>query len=69
MGELKLLPTDRRDPDGRRAITAYSASFAHRVWVTKMPVLFTIDGTEYDKSGIVLYAYRHTYVISPALAG
>lgn len=69
VGELKLLPTDRRDPDGRRAITAYSASFAHRVWVTKMPVLFTVDGTEYDKSRIVLYAYRHTYAQRHADAG
>ena len=69
VGELKLLPTDRRDPDGRRAITAYSASFAHRVWVTKMPVLFTVDGTEYDKSRIVLYAYRHTYAQRHAGAG
>jgi len=69
LGELKLLPTDRRDPDGRRAITAYSASFAHRVWVTNMPVLFTVDGTEYDKSRIVLYAYRHTYAQRHADAG
>ena len=35
VGELKLLPTDRRNPDGARAITAFSLSFAHRVWVDR----------------------------------
>ncbi|MBV8350288.1 MAG: transposase [Mycolicibacterium sp.] len=59
VGELKLLPTDRRNPGGRRAITGFSLAFAHRTWVDRMPVLRTGDGVEYDKAKIVLYAYRH----------
>jgi hypothetical protein len=55
------LPTDRRNPGGRRAITGFSLAFAHRTWVDRMPVLRTADGVEYDKSKIVLYAYRHSY--------
>lgn len=37
VAELKLLPTDRRNPDGRTAITAFSLAFCHREWVTPRP--------------------------------
>jgi len=63
IGELKLLPTDQRNPHGRNAITAFTFGFAHRVWVSKMPVLLSSDGTEFDKRRIFPYAYRHTYVM------
>ncbi len=66
---LKLLPTNRRNPHGERAITAFSLSFHHRAWVTGMPVLATVDGTEFDKGRVVLYAYRHTYAQRHADAG
>ena len=69
VGELKLLPTDRRNPDGRRAITGFSLAFAHRTWVDRMPLLHNADGIEYDKSKIVLYAYRHSYAQRHADAG
>jgi len=69
IGELKLLPTDRRNPGGRRAITGFSLAFAHRTWVGRMPVLRTVDGVEYDKTKIVLYAYRHSYAQRHADAG
>jgi len=69
VNELKLLPTDRRNPGGRRAITGFSLAFAHRVWVDKLPVLRTADGIEYDKTKIVLYAYRHSYAQRHADAG
>jgi len=69
VGELTLLPTDRRNPDGRRAITAFSLAFAHRTWVSRMPLLRNADGIEYDKSKIVLYAYRHSYAQRHADAG
>lgn len=69
VGELKLLPTDRRNPGGRRAITAFSLSFAHRTWVGRLPVLRTSDGIEYDKTKVVLYAYRHSYAQRHADAG
>lgn len=69
VGDLKLLPTDRRNPNGDRAITAFTLSFAHRLWVSKMPPLLTVDSIEYDKTRIVLYAYRHTYAQRHADAG
>ena len=69
VGDLKLLPTDRRNPDGRKAVTGFSLSFHHRAWVNQMPVLRTADGIEFDKRKIVLYAYRHTYAQRHADAG
>jgi integrase len=69
VGELKLIPTDRRNPGGRKAITAFTFGFAHRAWVTRMPVLRTSDGVEFDKWRIFPYAYRHTYAQRHADAG
>ncbi|KDA40567.1 transposase [Frankia sp. BMG5.23] len=69
IAELALLPTDRRNPAGRRPITAFSLSFHHRTWVSRMPTLTTSDGVEFDRSRIVLYAYRHTYAQRHADAG
>ena len=67
--ELKLLPTDRRNPDGRHSITAFSLSFAHREWVNRLPELTTADGTPFDRRRVVLYAYRHSYAQRHADAG
>jgi integrase len=69
VADLKLLPTDRRNPDGRSAITAFSLGFHQRVWVNQMPTLTTSDGVEFDKRRIVLYAYRHSYAQRHADAG
>ena len=69
VSELKLLPTDRRNPDGRRAITGFSLAFHHRTWVDRMPVLTSSDGVEFDKRRIVPYAYRHSYAQRHADAG
>ena len=69
VGELKLLPTDRRNPDGRRAITGFSLAFHQRTWVDRLPVLTTSDGVEFNKRRIVLYAYRHSYAQRHADAG
>ncbi|HEY2551601.1 MAG TPA: tyrosine-type recombinase/integrase [Streptosporangiaceae bacterium] len=69
VGDLRLLPTDRRNPHGRKAITAFTFGFAHRAWVSRMPVLRTSDGTEFDKRRIFPYAYRHTYAQRHADAG
>jgi len=69
VGELKLLPTDRRNPDGRSSITAFSLAFHHREWVARLPPLRTADGVELDKRRIVLYAYRHSYAQRHADAG
>ena len=67
--ELKLLPTDRRNPDGRIAITAFSLAFHHRQWIDRQPVFRTSDGAEFDKGRVVLYAYRHSYAQRHADAG
>lgn len=69
IGELKLLPADRRNPRGAKALTAFSLSFAHRAWVARLPALTTSDGTEFDKRRVILYAYRHTYAQRHADAG
>jgi len=69
IGELKLLPTDRRNPHGRTAITAFTFGFAHRAWISRMPALSTSDQTEFDKQRIFPYAYRHTYAQRHADAG
>ena len=69
VSDLKLLPTDRRNPNGEPAITAFSLAFHHRAWVNRMPPLSTADDTEFDKARIVLYAYRHTYAQRHADAG
>ena len=68
LGELKLLPTPRRNPDGRKAISIATLEGRHREWVDGLGTLRHRDGTEFDKTRIVLYAYRHSYVISPAVA-
>ncbi|MDQ3454474.1 MAG: site-specific integrase [Actinomycetota bacterium] len=68
-GDLKLLPTDRRNPDGRSAITAFSLAFQHREWIEHQPTFRNVDGAEFDKRRIVLYAYRHSYAQRHADAG
>lgn len=68
-GDLKLLPTDRRNPDGDKAITGFSLAFRHRQWIEGLPTLRTVDGTEFDKARVVLYAYRHSYAQRHADAG
>jgi integrase len=69
VAELKLLPADRRNPRGAKALTAFTLSFAHRAWVARLPALTTSDGTEFDKRRVILYAYRHTYAQRHADAG
>jgi integrase len=69
IAELKLLPTDRRNPDGSRAITGFSISFHHRAWINTIPDLRTADGAEFDPWRVVLYAYRHSYAQRHADAG
>lgn len=66
---LKLLPTYRRNPDGRSAVTAFSVAFHHREWIGRLPPLHTADGAEFDKGRVVLYAYRHSYAQRHADAG
>jgi integrase len=67
--DLKLLPTPRANPDGRKAITIAMLDDRHREWVTRLGPLRTRDGTEIDAARLVPYAYRHTYAQRHADAG
>jgi integrase len=58
--ELSLLPSPRRNPDGRRHITVQMLDKRHRAWVTSLDPLTTAAGSRFDTSRIVVYCYRHT---------
>jgi integrase len=68
-GELTLLPSPRRNPDGRRPITISMLEDRHRIWVTGLGAMRTRDGTEVDRTRVIPYAYRHTYAQRHADAG
>jgi hypothetical protein len=55
-GELTLLPSPRRNPDGRRPITISMLEDRHRSWVTGLGILRTRDGTEVDRTRVIPYA-------------
>lgn len=69
LAQLKLLPAAYANPHGRRAITENQLGARHRAWIDALPALLRADGTEYDKTKIVPYAYRHTYAQRHADAG
>ncbi|MGO9079719.1 MAG: hypothetical protein ACLQDY_11845 [Streptosporangiaceae bacterium] len=69
LGELKLLPAAYANPHGRRAIAEGHFGARHREWVDGLPPLLRADGTEFDKTRVVPYAYRHTYAQRHADAG
>jgi len=66
---LKLLPSRRLNPDGTRPVTEDNLTGRHRIWVNSMGSLRRADGTEYDKSLISPYSYRHSYAQRHADAG
>lgn len=67
--QLKLLPSPRGNPDGRKAITTSTVERRHREWVASLGELTTADGVVFDTRKIVPYAYRHTYAQRHADAG
>ncbi|PND54154.1 transposase [Mycobacterium sp. ENV421] len=69
IAELRLLPTRVRNPDGRKAISTNTLAARHRDWLAALPTLRTEDGTEFDKTRVVPYAYRHSYAQRHADAG
>ena len=69
LAELVLLPTPHANPAGRKPISSGLLDLRHRTWVDQLPVLRLHDGTEFDKTRIVPYAYRHTYAQRHADAG
>ena len=68
-GELRLLPSPRRNPDGHRAISIDMLDNRHREWADGLPALHTSDGAEFDKTKITPYAWRHSYAQRHADAG
>jgi hypothetical protein len=69
LGELRLLPAAYANPHGRRPVAENHFGARHRDWVSSMPPLLRADGTEFDKTRVVPYAYRHTYAQRHADAG
>jgi hypothetical protein len=69
LAELVLLPTPHANPAGRRPISGGLLDLRHRTWVDRLPAIRLDDGTEFDTSKIVPYAYRHTYAQRHADAG
>jgi integrase len=59
--QLTLLPTPRRNPDGRTPISIDMLDNRHREWADALPTLRTRDGAEFDKTRIIPYAWRHCY--------
>jgi integrase len=68
-GQLRLLPSPRCNPDGRRAISRDTLDDRHRQWVTALGPLTTRDGVPVDPARLIPYAYRHTYAQRHADAG
>ena len=66
---LRLLPSRRLNPDGTRPVTEDNLTGRHRIWVDSMGPLLRADGTEYGKSLITPYSYRHSYAQRHADAG
>lgn len=64
--QLSLLPSPRRNPDGRTPISIDMLDNRRREWVHTLPTLRTRDGAEFE---VVPYAYRHTYAQRHADAG
>ena len=68
-GELKLLPSPLRNPDGKRAISIGMLEDRHRGWADRLAPLRGPGGAEFDPARLVPYAYRHTYAQRHADAG
>ncbi len=69
VAKLALLPAAYANPHGRRAISENQLGQRRRTWIEQLPALLVADGTEFDKTRVVPYAYRHTYAQRHADAG
>jgi len=67
--QLKLLPSRRLNPAGSRPVTEDNLIGRHRIWLNSMGPLRRADNTEYDKTLITPYSYRHSYAQRHADAG
>ncbi len=64
-----LFPNPLHNPDGTNPYRSMFLAELHREWVKTIPPLLRADGTEFPKSQITLYAYRHSYAQRHADAG
>ena len=69
LAELRLFPALQRNPGGRKPVAGPGLAGRHRVWADRLPSLLLADGTEFPRSKVTLYAYRHTYAQRHADAG
>jgi site-specific recombinase XerC len=67
--QLKLLPSRRLNPAGSRPVTEDNLIGRHRIWLNLIGPLLRADGTEFDKTLITPYSYRHSYAQRHADAG
>lgn len=67
--DLVLFPRATRNRDGTRPITDILLGATHRKWVAALPPLVLQDGREFDRAGVFLYAYRHSFAQRHADAG
>ncbi|MDF3313594.1 site-specific integrase [Rhodococcus sp. T2V] len=69
LAELALLPRATRNRAGTQPIHDDTLASAHRRWVDDLEALHRPDGSEFDKSAVFLYAYRHSFAQRHADAG
>lgn len=69
LADLALLPRPKLNPDGTQPISDDTLAAAHRRWVDELAPLQRPDGSDFDKSAVFLYAYRHSYAQRHADAG
>ncbi|MFJ1648246.1 hypothetical protein [Streptomyces sp. NPDC088258] len=70
LSELVLFPSSIRNPRGTRSVTMGTVTERHSEWVAAMPPILLDDGkSEFDRSKVVMYAYRHSYAQRHADAG
>ena len=67
--ELVLFPRTTRNRRGTRPIGDSVVAGKHRGWVDTLPPLRCEDGREFDKTAVILYAYRHNFAQRHADAG
>ncbi|RLL70701.1 hypothetical protein D7M15_22275 [Streptomyces sp. Z26] len=70
LSELVLLPGSIRNPRGTRSVALGTIQERHSEWVAAMPPIVMEDGkTQFDRSKVVMYSYRHSYAQRHADAG
>ena len=67
--QLKLLPSRRLNPIGIPPDHRGQPHRPDRIWLSSMGPLLRADSTEYDKTLITPYSYRHLYAYGHADAG